>query len=123
MLSNSQAGIENIIRGRAEEQVKGTMTLSHNKEETRYTLVNDKGVSYVWEVVRKYTESAKGSAQQPCWECEHAVPDSEGTRGCPWSRSFSPVPGWDAIKTQPEGSADEKDASYKIIRCPMFKRG
>lgn len=38
------------------------------------------------------------------------VDDAIEVRGCPWSKSFRPVPGWDVIKVSSEDS-------YKVVRC------
>lgn len=46
-----------------------------------------------------------------CWGCENAVPDLEGTRGCPWSREQKPVEGWMA----------EQDGGYTVKECPLYK--
>ena len=51
---------------------------------------------------------------QLCWHCIHAVP--RGQYGCEWSRSFQPVPGWDA-----EIVGREKECTYSIRYCPKFR--
>lgn len=53
-----------------------------------------------------------------CWDCKRAV------LGCSWSKSYTPVPGWNAIKTQI--AAYDKDRkiyyeSYKVLECPLFE--
>ena len=65
-----------------------------------------------------YVETRK----QPCWDCANAC------GGCEWSKSFQPVPGWDAepviirnhLGRGPENSSAK---SYKIYSCPKFRRG
>lgn len=46
-----------------------------------------------------------------CWCCEKATKG-----GCQWADLKKPVPGWVAEK-------DEAMDSYKVIDCPLFKRG
>lgn len=64
-----------------------------------------------------------------CWACANAVPDEEGTRGCPWSREGKPVEGWTAerrdIRIQPKRPGEERRAveSYQVITCPEFVPG
>lgn len=62
-----------------------------------------------------------------CWDCQNAVPDGE--RGCPWSESLTPVPGWIAEKTKHlqqytvGGKVVRRDIeSYCVLECPMFLR-
>ena len=52
-----------------------------------------------------------------CLSCINAVPDLEG-HGCSWSVSAKPVKGWTAQKSE---KAD--GGSWRIIKCPEFKRG
>lgn len=52
--------------------------------------------------------SNKDSTQTLCWDCQNAVPNKEGTRGCSWSRNLVPV---DGIITNEKG---------KITYCPEF---
>ena len=47
-----------------------------------------------------------------CWNCAKAT-GSE----CPWVRSFKPVDGWKAEKS--EQYAD----GYRVKECPLFKEG
>ena len=53
------------------------------------------------------------SKNQSCWTCKNAC------GGCPWSREFKPVDGWEAEKTF-IGSNGEHAESYKIIYCPEY---
>ena len=67
-----------------------------------------------------------------CWECENAVPNKEGTKGCSWSEEFIPVEGWEAkpavirsmwiskITNQP---VPRRVRSYCVTSCPEFKEG
>lgn len=48
-----------------------------------------------------------GKAENLCWVCRKAI------AGCPWSKNFIPVAGWDA---EPDGE------TYKIRDCPLFNR-
>lgn len=59
-------------------------------------------------------EAASGTL---CWQCENAVPDPERGKGCPWSKSGTPVDGWDAIRT----SKSEDGESYYVRACPSFE--
>ncbi len=44
-----------------------------------------------------------------CWTCQNAC------GGCSWSRSFTPVEGWEAKPTK-----NEQTDSYRVISCPEF---
>lgn len=60
-----------------------------------------------------------------CWDCINAVPEKE--RGCSWSRSFTPVPGWvakeSAIYSKTYESETVSIKSYCVMECPEFKEG
>lgn len=53
-----------------------------------------------------------------CSVCEKAI------NGCSWSRTFTPIMGWQAIKTKikrVKGATIKSDIeSYKILYCPEF---
>ena len=62
-----------------------------------------------------------------CWQCANAVPSSDGSRGCPWSRSFHPVPGWSAKKKRisvcrwvNKKNVYVKIETYHVKKCPLF---
>lgn len=61
-----------------------------------------------------------------CGDCINAVPDCRG-HGCPWSREFKPVPGWDAtpvkLKHAVVGGKPYFGESFDIKSCPLFKEG
>lgn len=61
--------------------------------------------------------------QTLCWSCGHAVPDG-GEKGCSWSRSGIPVPGWDAEEHYMKGTTWHDRhydfISYKVIQCPEY---
>lgn len=53
-----------------------------------------------------------------CWGCKRAV------CGCSWSKSYIPVPGWNAIKTNIAANnrgVKKYHESYKVIECPLFE--
>lgn len=83
------------------------------------------------EKTEKYCSGTGGSkakvlyTQTLCWECANSVPDKSGKRGCAWSRSFKPVPGWDADETWLYGSKRDRRSvqSYNVRQCPEFVRG
>lgn len=53
-----------------------------------------------------------------CWDCKRAV------LGCSWSKSYTPVRGWNAIKTKIEinnNGIRKYIDSYKVIECPLFE--
>ena len=54
-----------------------------------------------------------------CWDCQNAVPDLEGKRGCNWSRHHKPVEGWDAVR-QIHATVAYSYVSYEVIKCPQF---
>ena len=64
-------------------------------------------------------QEKKAITPQLCWDCTHAVPSADGTRGCPWSIRAKPVPGWTAERVKFNAG---HDYTYKIIGCPMFLR-
>lgn len=39
---------------------------------------------------------------------------------CPWSTSFSPVPGWDAVPVKILDHKPPHDDSFLVINCPMY---
>lgn len=43
----------------------------------------------------------------PCFDCQKCL------GGCSWSKSFTPIPGWDATK-------DGAHGGYNIRSCPEF---
>lgn len=49
-----------------------------------------------------------------CWDCQRAVEKS-----CRWSKSFKPVPGWDAEEHKMK---DVPGSTYCVKECPMFVR-
>lgn len=53
-----------------------------------------------------------------CFDCKNAVPDNNG-HGCPWSRKFEPVPGWNAKPVTVGAGAYTVD-TYQIRDCPLF---
>lgn len=55
-------------------------------------------------------ESGSSHSEQPCWTCDRAY------GGCPWSQTFSPVPGWIASPTLVNGVYP----SYRITYCPLY---
>lgn len=54
--------------------------------------------------------------KQPCWTCENAL------GGCSWSRAFIPVEGWEAEKTEIRVGERGDGTTYKIKRCPEYKK-
>lgn len=60
-----------------------------------------------------------------CWDCIHSVPNTEGTHGCSWSRSFEPVKGWKA-KSKTNISAKSlklrHHKTYIVLKCPQFEK-
>ena len=48
------------------------------------------------ELTKKEKCDAEGGTL--CWRCANAVPNADGSRGCPWSIDLKPVEGWDAIE-------------------------
>lgn len=54
-----------------------------------------------------------------CFSCQNAVPNKEKCLGCPWSESFEPVEGWNAMPTTLSESDGIID-SYLVLECPMY---
>lgn len=52
-----------------------------------------------------------------CWCCAHAT-----DAGCSWSRANIPVYGWEAKKTR-INNGGRGIVSYRVFRCPEFRRG
>ncbi len=64
------------------------------------------------------SKNESGCGRTLCWECSRVY----RVRGCCWSDSFTPVPGWEAIPTV-KLSGKYKTDSYNVRRCPLFKEG
>lgn len=114
--------VDNAVMTRAMAMVQGEAIIGCNADKSEYVMEDDSGKSYIWRI-KKETGFKPETWQQPCWECANAITSAEDAeelgkevRGCPWSKSFRPVPDWDAIKVAGEDS-------YRIVRCPMFKKG
>lgn len=58
-----------------------------------------------------------------CWRCLNAVPNPKTGAGCSWSRSFQPVPGWDAEERPLNNPRGEDIQSYFVKKCPLFVEG
>ena len=52
-----------------------------------------------------------------CWQCKK----SGGL--CSWSKTLTPVDGWEAEKTSRKTYADPNTDSYHVINCPEFVEG
>lgn len=54
-----------------------------------------------------------------CWSCQNATNGSK----CPWARSFTPIPGWKAEKTQIKGNSKGAKGyeSYNVRKCPLYR--
>ena len=54
-----------------------------------------------------------------CWYCANSTNGSK----CPWARSFTPVAGWEAEKTQIKGNGKgaEGYVSYNVRKCPLYR--
>ncbi len=46
-----------------------------------------------------------------CFDCKKSI-----TNGCPWARSFEPVPGWKIRKKQNHG-----ETLTVVLQCPLFE--
>lgn len=69
---------------------------------------------------RKGLEYKKPEGDSLCWCCANATPSE--TAGCNWSRDLEPVPGWEAKKHR-VNNGSKGVTSYRVIRCPEFRRG
>lgn len=54
-----------------------------------------------------------------CWSCEKCTGGSD----CPWANRFEPVEGWDAVPTKIKMTPEKESDSFKVLSCPLFKRG
>ena len=54
-----------------------------------------------------------------CWSCANSTNGSK----CPWARSFVPVAGWEAEKTQIKGNGKGAKGyeSYNVKKCPLYR--
>lgn len=54
-----------------------------------------------------------------CWSCANSTNGSK----CPWVRSFVPVAGWEAEKTQIKGNGKGAKGyeSYNVKKCPLYR--
>lgn len=67
----------------------------------------------------------KESRDTICWYCDRAC---GGKNGCSWSRTYTPVEGWTAIRNDmgvQRGYLGRRISrsveSYRVIKCPEFK--
>lgn len=82
------------------------------------------GKSFAAKTKRKYCSQKCALMVKPpntkdtlCWDCEKA------TGGCSWSDKLIPVEGWDAIPTKIKMVIYKETDSYKVLNCPLFKKG
>ena len=64
--------------------------------------------------------------QTLCWDCINAVPNPETGDGCSWSRTLTPVEGWQAEGTRlmSYANTDPREfSSYIVMECPRFRKG
>lgn len=54
-----------------------------------------------------------------CWGCSKAT----GKEDCPWANKLKPVEGWEAMPTKIKMTVHITVNSYKIVSCPLFKKG
>lgn len=64
----------------------------------------------------KSKRTPRGHKGTLCWNCKNAC------GGCSWSRSFTPVEGWNARETTLK-SADGNIQSFFVTDCPEFING
>lgn len=83
---------------------------------------------------KKNSLPAEPQSRTLCWECENAVPKTEGARrggrvlrGCEWSVYGQRVPGWIAkeyqMKMGTKGGVEQFVTSFEVLGCPKFKEG
>lgn len=56
-----------------------------------------------------------------CWFCGKST-----NRGCSWSKSFTPVEGWTAIRRDILNISKKNTSSmesYRVLTCPEYKEG
>jgi sulfatase maturation enzyme AslB (radical SAM superfamily) len=70
----------------------------------------------MWYRKKKVNNNPKKEKElSKCWTCQNCY------GGCEWSRSFKPVPGWDAEKTFLPANR-ENAASYFVKECPKYRK-
>ena len=55
-----------------------------------------------------------------CWRCERAA----GRRMCPWARTLTPVPGWEADATQWQECDEDGTHTVRsacVRKCPLYE--
>lgn len=52
-----------------------------------------------------------------CWDCQNARANY-----CSWFTNYTPVEGWEVIKTKIKHNPYHLDESYCVLKCPNFKR-
>ena len=74
---------------------------------------------------RDHQQNSKGSQKNAlsiCWFCANALPDRRKGTGCEWSYSKQPVPGWEADETEIKMMAGKASPSYRVKKCPKYKK-
>lgn len=73
------------------------------------------------QAVRLSAASAKAKVDTLCWDC--AKSGYGGASECPWERDFTPVPGWDAERSDVKPvHANRNGESYCVKSCPLFEK-
>ena len=62
-----------------------------------------------------YENCGRGTVSTLCWKCAKACGG-----GCSWSKSFTPVEGWEAVQTKNKTGAGDDEPSYLVLQCPEF---
>ena len=52
-----------------------------------------------------------------CWKCQRP-----GTGTCPWDKSLTPVPGWDATAVLWRDKPGEYHRTWHVKDCPLFRQ-
>ena len=64
----------------------------------------------------KATAKEDFKGESLCWSCKKA------TGGCSWSRSLTPIKGWNAESETRKGN-EGKYIGYRVKECPLYEEG
>lgn len=101
---------------------KPQIIYGRGKGNTRYCLDCVANLISEYSQKRNKEKYKPGKTESICWSCKNAVPGIG--KGCSWSRTLSPVQGWEAEETiKKKLNTGMPYIAYKVKKCPMFQHG